>query len=157
MGRSRALLDDLRGEHTYGVNTGFGRFVSQAIPDDQAAELQLRLLRSHACGVGEPYPDEVVRAAMLLRANAIAKAYSGARVETVELLLAVLRSGVVPYVPSRGSVGASGDLAPLAHLALPLVGEGEAFVEGRRLPGAAALAAAGLAPVILQPKEGLSL
>ena len=92
MGRSRALLDDLRGEHTYGVNTGFGRFVSESIPDDQAEELQLRLLRSHACGVGEPYPDDVVRAAMVLRANAIAKGYSGARVETVELLLAVLNA-----------------------------------------------------------------
>jgi histidine ammonia-lyase len=157
MRRSRALLDDLRGEHTYGVNTGFGRFVSESIPDDRAEELQLRLLRSHACGVGEPYPDEVVRAAMLLRANAIAKGYSGARVETVELLLAVLRSGIVPHVPSRGSVGASGDLAPLAHLALPLVGEGEAFVEGARVTGAAALAAAGLTPVRLQAKEGLSL
>ncbi len=157
MRRSRALLDELRGEHTYGVNTGFGRFVSETIPDDQAEELQLRLLRSHACGVGEPYPDEVVRAAMLLRANAIAKGYSGARVETVELLLSVLASGIVPFVPARGSVGASGDLAPLAHLALPLVGEGEAFVDGVRRPGGEALAAAGLAPVRLQAKEGLSL
>jgi len=157
MTRSRALLDDLRGEHTYGVNTGFGRFVSESIPEEQSEELQLRLLRSHACGVGEPYPDEVVRAAMLLRANAIAKGYSGARVETVELLLAALRGGVVPVVPARGSVGASGDLAPLAHLALPLVGEGEAFVEGRRVPGAEALAAVGLEPVRLQAKEGLSL
>jgi len=157
MTSSRTLLDDLRGEHTYGVNTGFGRFVSESIPDEQSEELQLRLLRSHACGVGEPYPDDVVRAAMLLRANAIAKGYSGARVETVELLLAVLRSGVVPVVPARGSVGASGDLAPLAHLALPLVGEGEAFVEGRRVPGAEALAAVGLEPVRLQAKEGLSL
>jgi histidine ammonia-lyase len=154
---SRSLLDDLRGEHTYGVNTGFGRFVSESIPDDQAEELQLRLLRSHACGVGVPYPDEVVRAAMVLRANAIAKGYSGARVETVELLLAVLNAGIVPYVPARGSVGASGDLAPLAHLALPLVGEGEAFLDGVRMPGAAALAAAGLEPVRLQAKEGLSL
>jgi len=157
MTRSRGLLDELRGEHTYGVNTGFGRFVSESIPDDQAEELQLRLLRSHACGVGEPYPHEVVRAAMLLRANAIAKGYSGARVATVELLLAVLASGIVPYVPARGSVGASGDLAPLAHLALPLVGEGEAFLGGMRLPGAEALAAAGLQPVRLQAKEGLSL
>ena len=157
MTQSRALLDDLRGEHTYGVNTGFGRFVSESIPDDQAEELQLRLLRSHACGVGEPYPDEVVRAAMLLRANAIAKGYSGARVETVELLLAVLASGIVPYVPARGSVGASGDLAPLAHLALPLVGEGEAFLDGIRVPGRDALAAVGLTPVRLQAKEGLSL
>jgi len=157
MRRSRALLDELRGEHTYGVNTGFGRFVSETIPDDQAEELQLRLLRSHACGVGESYPDEVVRAAMLLRANAIAKGYSGARVETVELLLAVLNAGIVPFVPARGSVGASGDLAPLAHLALPLVGEGEAFLEGVRMRGAEALVAAGLAPVRLQAKEGLSL
>jgi histidine ammonia-lyase len=144
-------------EHTYGVNTGFGRFVSRSIPDELTEELQLRLLRSHACGVGEPYPDEVVRAAMLLRANAIAKGYSGARVETVELLIECLNRGIVPHVPSRGSVGASGDLAPLAHLALPLIGEGEAWVEGRRLPGAEALAAAGLSPVRLQAKEGLSL
>ncbi len=157
MSRSRALLDDLRGEHTYGVNTGFGRFVSESIPEDQAEELQLRLLRSHACGVGEPYPDDVVRAAMVLRANAIAKGYSGARVETVELLLAVLNAGIVPHVPARGSVGASGDLAPLAHLALPLVGEGEAFVDGVRMSGADALASAGLTPVRLQAKEGLSL
>ena len=157
MGRSRGLLDELRGEHTYGVNTGFGRFVSESIPEDQAEELQLRLLRSHACGVGAPYPDDVVRAAMVLRANAIAKGYSGARVETVELLLAALNTGVVPYVPARGSVGASGDLAPLAHLALPLVGEGEAVVEGIRMPGAEALAAVGLEPVRLQAKEGLSL
>jgi histidine ammonia-lyase len=109
-------------EHTYGVNTGFGRFVSRSIPDELTEELQLRLLRSHACGVGEPYPDEIVRAAMLLRANALAKGYSGARVETVELLIECLNRGVVPHVPSRGSVGASGDLAPLAHLALPLIG-----------------------------------
>ena len=157
MGRSRALLDELRGEHTYGVNTGFGRFVSESIPDDQSEELQLRLLRSHACGVGEPYPDDVVRAAMVLRANAIAKGYSGARVETVELLLACLNAGLVPWVPSRGSVGASGDLAPLAHLALPLVGEGRAFLEGELLEGADALARAGLEPVTLKAKEGLSL
>jgi histidine ammonia-lyase len=154
---ARALLESHRGEHTYGVNTGFGRFVSKSIPEEQSEELQLRLLRSHACGVGEPYAPEVVRAAMLLRANALAKGYSGARAETVRLLLACLERGVLPYVPSRGSVGASGDLAPLAHLALPLVGEGEAFVEGRLLPGVDALAAVGLAPVRLAAKEGLSL
>ena len=157
IGASRALLESLRGEHTYGVNTGFGRFVSESIPDEQSGELQLRLLRSHACGVGEPYPDEVVRAAMLLRANALAKGYSGARLGTVELLLDALAAGVVPHVPSRGSVGASGDLAPLAHLALPLVGEGEATVAGERLPGDEALARVGLAPVRLAAKEGLSL
>src|SRR4051795_2327740 len=160
-------------EHTYGVNTGFGRFVSRSIPEELTGELQLRLLRSHACGVGDPYPPEIVRAAMLLRANTLAKGNSGARIETVELLLACLDRGVLPVVPARGSVGASGDLAPLAHLAMPLIGEGEAFVEGRllpgaaapeagrvapaRLPGAEALEAVGLEPVRLQAKEGLSL
>lgn len=154
---ARAFLEAQAGDHTYGVNTGFGRFVSESIPPDQVAELQLRLLRSHACGVGEPYPDEVVRAAMLLRANTLAKGFSGARVETIELLLGLLRSGVVPHVPSRGSVGASGDLAPLAHLALPLVGEGEATVAGERMTGSQALEASGLAPITLAAKEGLSL
>ncbi len=144
-------------EHTYGVNTGFGRFVSKSIPEELTEELQLRLLRSHACGVGDPYPDEIVRAAMLLRANALAKGCSGARIETVELLVDCLNRGVLPYVPSRGSVGASGDLAPLAHLALPLVGEGEAWADGARVPGDAALAAVGLQPVRLEAKEGLSL
>src|SRR5437763_7463549 len=144
-------------EHTYGVNTGFGRFVSRSIPEELTAELQLRLLRSHACGVGDPYPDEVVRAAMLLRANALAKGNSGARVGTVELLLERLNRGVLPLVPARGSVGASGDLAPLAHLASPLVGEGEAWFDGERMSGADALAAAGLEPIRLAAKEGLSL
>src|SRR5436189_2395025 len=144
-------------EHTYGINTGFGRFVSKSIPEEQTEELQLRVLRSQACGVGDPYPEEVVRAAMLLRANALAKGTSGARVETVELLLECLAHGVLPRVPSRGSVGASGDLAPLAHLALPLVGEGEASYDGELLPGADALAAAGLEPTRLAAKEGLSL
>jgi histidine ammonia-lyase len=144
-------------EHTYGVNTGFGRFVSRSIPEELTEELQLRLLRSHACGVGDPYPDAVVRAAMLLRANALAKGNSGARVETVELLLGCLNGGVLPLVPARGSVGASGDLAPLAHLALPLVGEGRAWFEGELLDGADALRRAGLEPVRLVAKEGLSL
>jgi histidine ammonia-lyase len=154
---ARTFLDANAGEHTYGVNTGFGRFVSESIPPEQTAELQLRLLRSHACGVGPPYPDEVIRGAMLLRANTLAKGYSGARLETVQLLVDVLDAGIVPHVPARGSVGASGDLAPLAHLALPLVGEGEAMLDGQRLSGADALAAAGLTPVTLEAKEGLSL
>jgi histidine ammonia-lyase len=145
------------GEHTYGINTGFGRFVDKTIPFELSEELQLRLLRSHACGVGEPYPDEIVRAAMVLRANTLAKGYSGARVDTVELLLDCLNAGVLPLVPSRGSVGASGDLAPLAHLALPLVGEGFAAVDGEMLPGVDALARVGLEPIRLQAKEGLSL
>jgi histidine ammonia-lyase len=144
-------------EHTYGINTGFGRFVSQSIPEELSEELQVRLLRSHASGVGEPYPDEVVRAAMLLRANALAKGYSGARVETAELLVECLDRGVLPYVPSRGSVGASGDLAPLAHLALPLIGEGKAWVDGELCAGDEALARVGLEPLRLRAKEGLSL
>ena len=161
MRAARALVDraasEASGEHTYGINTGFGRFVERTIPPELSGELQLRLLRSHACGVGDPYPDEVVRAAMMLRANALAKGYSGARVETVELLLECLNVGVLPHVPSRGSVGASGDLAPLAHLALPLVGEGWVRANGDRIAGAEALAAAGLEPVRLEAKEGLSL
>ena len=159
--RARALVEraaaESSGEHTYGINTGFGRFVSKTIPAELAEELQLRLLRSHACGVGDPYPQEVVRAAMLLRANALAKGYSGARAETVELLLECLNRGVTPVVPSRGSVGASGDLAPLAHLALPLVGEGRAAVAGDVLAGGEALARVGLEPVVLRAKEGLAL
>ena len=154
---ARALVDGVQGEHTYGVNTGFGRFVSAHIPEELAEELQLRLLRSHACGVGEPYPDDVVRAAMLLRANTLAKGFSGARISTVELLLECLNRGVLPFVPARGSVGASGDLAPLAHLALPLIGEGYATVDGELLDGANALGAVGLEPVRLASKEGLSL
>jgi histidine ammonia-lyase len=157
MRAARELVEGVHGEHTYGVNTGFGKFVSAHIPEELAEELQLRLLRSHACGVGEPYPDDIVRAAMLLRANALAKGFSGARVSTVELLIECLNRGLVPYVPARGSVGASGDLAPLAHLALPLVGEGQATVEGELLPGAAALRSVGLEPIRLASKEGLSL
>ena len=144
-------------EHTYGINTGFGRFVSQSIPEELTEELQVRLLRSHASGVGAPYPDEVIRAAMLLRANALAKGYSGARIETAELLVECLDRRLLPRVPSRGSVGASGDLAPLAHLALPLIGEGEAWVEGELLAGEEALARVGLEPLRLGAKEGLSL
>jgi histidine ammonia-lyase len=160
MEAARALVDEVAhgdSHHTYGVNTGFGRFVSSEIPEQLTAELQLRLLRSHACGVGEPYPREIVRTALLLRANTLAKGYSGARVETAELLVECLNRGVLPRVPSRGSVGASGDLAPLAHLALPLVGEGEAELEGEVLPGVEALARAGLDPIRLEAKEGLSL
>jgi histidine ammonia-lyase len=160
MTAARRLVDDVvhsDGHHTYGVNTGFGRFVSSEIPEELTAELQVRLLRSHACGVGEPYPRELVRAALLLRANTLAKGYSGARVATAELLIEFLNRDLLPRVPSRGSVGASGDLAPLAHLALPLVGEGEAEIEGELLSGAEALARAGLAPLRLEAKEGLSL
>src|SRR5262245_25839951 len=144
-------------ERTYGVNTGFGRFVTETIPAKLADELQVRLLRSHACGVGDPYPEEIVRAALLLRANALATGSSGTRVELAELLVECLNRGVLPRVPSRGSVGASGDLAPLAHLALPLIGEGEAWVAGDLLPGDEALRRVGLEPFRLRAKEGLSL
>src|SRR3954452_21015496 len=160
MRAARALVERAAhgtSEHTYGINTGFVRFVSTSIPEELTEELQLRLLRSHACGVGDLYPDEIVRAAMVLRANTLAKGSSGARVETVELLLACLERGVLPVVPARGSVGASGDLAPLAHLALPLVGEGFAVVDGAVLNGSEALARVGLEPVRLVAKEGLSL
>jgi histidine ammonia-lyase len=156
---SRALIDRVVAEErpTYGVNTGFGRFVDVHIDADQVTDLQLNLLRSHACGVGEPFPDEVVRAATLLRANALAKGTSGVREETVELLVGLLREDVVPVVPSRGSLGASGDLAPLAHLGLVLVGEGEARHGGETRPAADALDRAGLRPITLGAKEGLAL
>ncbi|MFP5378822.1 MAG: histidine ammonia-lyase [Vicinamibacteria bacterium] len=141
----------------YGVNTGFGNFAETRIARDQLAALQLNLLRSHAAGVGEPLPVRAVRASMALRANVLAKGYSGIRPETLDALLALLARGVHPHVPSRGSVGASGDLAPLAHIALVLVGEGETWDGAARQTGAEALAAAGLAPVTLAPKEGLAL
>jgi histidine ammonia-lyase len=138
----------------YGVNTGFGNFAETRIDKSDLATLQLNLLRSHAAGVGEPLPVRTVRAAMALRANVLAKGFSGIRLETLEALLALLNRKVHPRVPSRGSVGASGDLAPLAHLALVLVGEGET-VDG--VQGAEALRAAQLQPVTLGPKEGLAL
>jgi len=146
-----------RGEVMYGVNTGFGRMADVVIPPDKLQQLQLNLLRSHACGVGAPFPRPVVRAMLLLRANVLASAYAGVRPEVVEKLLKLLNAGVHPVVPSQGSVGASGDLAPLAHLALVLVGEGEAEYRGEVLPGGQALARAGLAPLALAPKEGLAL
>ncbi|HZI34287.1 MAG TPA: aromatic amino acid lyase, partial [Gaiellales bacterium] len=156
---SRALIERAveSGTPTYGVNTGFGRFVDVAISREDVGRLQLNLLRSHACAVGEPFPTEVVRGAMLLRANALATGASGVRRETVELLLAMVNAGVHPVVPSRGSLGASGDLAPLAHLALPLVGEGRAEYGGELLDCGAALGRAGLVPVQLSAKEGLAL
>ena len=138
----------------YGVNTGFGNFAETRIDKSDLARLQLNLLRSHAAGVDDPLPARTVRAAMALRANVLAKGFSGVRLETLEALLAALNRGVHPRVPSRGSVGASGDLAPLAHLALVLVGEGETI---DRVPGAEALRAAGLQPITLGAKEGLAL
>jgi histidine ammonia-lyase len=156
---ARGVVDRAQSEElsTYGLNTGVGRFVDTHIPSGLTEELQKRVLRSHAAGVGAPYPDEVVRAAHLLRINTLALGYSGVRVELVERMVAMLNAGVLPYVPARGSVGASGDLAPLSHLCLPLVGEGRAFVDGELMPAADALAKVGLEPIELASKEGLSL
>ena len=145
------------GQVAYGITTGFGELARVTIPHEELLTLQRNLLRSHACGVGEPLPDEVVRALLLLRAVSLARGLSGVRPQVVEHLVALLNADVVPVVPSRGSLGASGDLVPLAHAALVLVGEGEARVGGRVVPGAEALRHAGLAPLTLQPKEGLAL
>jgi len=156
---ARAIVDRMAdGEApVYGINTGFGSFADVRIPHDQLAALQLNLLRSHAAGVGDPLPRRAVRATMALRANVLACGYSGIRVDTLEALLQVLNARIDPVVPSRGSVGASGDLAPLAHLALVLVGEGEALDGDHRVTGREALARAGISPVTLAPKEGLAL
>jgi histidine ammonia-lyase len=145
------------GETVYGVNTGFGKLSDVRIGHDALAELQTNLVRSHACGVGEPLRPDETRLVLCLRANCFATGRSGIRPETAEALLRLYRADALPVVPSVGSVGASGDLAPLAHVALVLIGEGEAWVRGARTSGRDALAAAGIEPVALAPKEGLSL
>ncbi len=156
---SRSVVDSLlaRGETAYGINTGFGKLSDVHIESGQLRDLQRNLLRSHACGLGDPLPEVEVRAMMLLRANVLAKGFSGVRPEIIERLLLLLNRRIHPVVPARGSVGASGDLAPLAHLALPLIGEGEVFVEGRRIPAALALLQEGIVPLTLEAKEGLAL
>jgi histidine ammonia-lyase len=156
---ARAVVEEAlaSGEAVYGVTTGIGNLANVRVSAADATALQLNLVRSHAVGSGPPLPTEVVRGMLALLADSLRRGYSGVREEVVELLLAMLAAGVVPVVPSKGSVGSSGDLAPLAHIALVLVGEGEAEVEGEGLAGGAALARAGLAPVSLQPKEGLAL
>ncbi|MBI3003373.1 MAG: histidine ammonia-lyase [candidate division NC10 bacterium] len=156
---SRAVVDGLLTAErpVYGVTTGFGKLSDVRIPPEQAEALQRNLLRSHAFGVGPPLAEDAVRASVLLRANVLAKGHSGVRPEVVELLLECLNRRVHPVIPEQGSVGASGDLAPLAHLALVLIGEGEAVVEGHRARGAAALERVGLASLTLQAKEGLAL
>ncbi|HEV3309372.1 MAG TPA: histidine ammonia-lyase [Chloroflexota bacterium] len=145
------------GESVYGVTTGFGKFADVVIPRAASQELQHNLLRSHAVGVGPAATEDVVRAMLLLRVNALAIGASGIRASTVGQLVEMLNRGVLPVVPEKGSVGASGDLAPLAHLALPLIGEGETWVSGQCVPGSAGMAAAGLEPITLAPKEGLAL
>ncbi len=160
--RLAAAYDALRGvmsraEPIYGVNTGFGSLARRRISDDELADVQRNLLRSHAAGVGEPLATDVVRAMLLLLLGSLCRGWSGVRIEVAESLASLLNAGVTPVVPSISSVGASGDLAPLAHACLVLIGEGEAYFEGERLPGGEALRRAGLAPIELGPKEGLAL
>ena len=159
MKASRAVVDQLvaSGKTAYGINTGFGKLASVRISSEQVRQLQVNLVRSHSCGVGEPLSEAETRAMMLLRANALAKGLSGIRPSVVETLISMLNAGVHPVIPSQGSVGASGDLAPLAHLAHVVIGEGEALHKRERLPGAEALQRAGITPVELEAKEGLSL
>jgi histidine ammonia-lyase len=141
----------------YGVNTGFGDLSTVRVAADQLRDLQQNLVRSHSVGVGAPLPEEVVRAILLLRANTLAAGRSGVRKSTIDLLIDLLNERVHPVIPEHGSVGASGDLAPLAHAALVLIGEGEAIVDGARMPGGEALRKKGLSPIELAPKEGLAL
>ena len=157
--RARRVVDEAvaRGAIVYGVTTGFGNFADVHIEADRLRELQLNLVRSHAAGVGEPLDEADTRALMVLRANVLAKGFSGVRPETLDLLVALINHRVHPIIPAQGSVGASGDLAPLAHLALALAGEGESVYEGRRQPSGEALRGAGLQAVVLEAKEGLAL
>jgi len=149
------ILDE--GRTVYGINTGFGQFATVVIAPDRLAQLQLNLVRSHAAGVGEPLPKDQTRALMAARINCLLKGHSGIRPEPIRLLAACLNRDVLPVVPCQGSVGASGDLAPLAHMALLLVGEGLAWDGAAHIPGGKALAKAGLKPITLEPKEGLAL
>ena len=173
--RSRSLVEQWveRGETIYGVTTGFGEFANVSIPREELRQLQQNLIRSHSAGVGKPLSTEVTRAMLLLRANALAKGCSGIRLVAIEQLLKLLAADALPYIPSRGSVGSSGDLAPLAHLALAMTGEGfislphelasrpgssEGLLPGRSvLPAEEALRIAGIAPLRLEAKEGLAL
>jgi histidine ammonia-lyase len=159
MRRSRVAIERMiaRGQVVYGVNTGFGRLCELAVSASQLQALQRNLVRSHACGIGEPLSSQETRAMLLLRANTLGLGFSGARPKVAQMVVELLNRNVLPVIPQKGSVGASGDLAPLAHLALVLIGEGEAFSSGVRVSGARALANAGLEPVTLEAKEGLAL
>src|SRR5271167_4205700 len=159
MKSSRAVVDQLvaSGATAYGINTGFGKLASVRISPEQVRTLQVNLVRSHCCGVGAPLGEAETRAMMLLRANALAKGLSGVRPLVVDTLCEMLNARVHPVIPSQGSVGASGDLAPLAHLAQVVIGEGRAWFQGEILAGGDALRRAGITPVALEAKEGLSL
>jgi len=156
---SRKVIEQIvaRDAVVYGVNTGFGKLSDVRVPQDELRQLQLNLVRSHACGIGEPLSEPEVRAMMLLRANVLTLGFSGIRCDVIELLCEMLNRRVHPFVPEKGSVGASGDLAPLAHLALSVIGEGEAFFEGQRMATTEALRRAKLKAVELEAKEGLAL
>ncbi len=156
---NRGVIDRIleEGRTVYGINTGFGQFATVVIPPEQLQLLQLNLIRSHAAGVGNPLPEDQTRALMAARINCLLKAHSGIRPEPIQLLTECLNRNVLPVIPSMGSVGASGDLAPLAHMALLLVGEGLAWQQGMPIPGGKALKAAGLEPIQLEAKEGLAL
>lgn len=157
--RGREMVDDIlrSGRPVYAISTGVGPLCAVPISAADARTLQVNIVRSHAAGVGPPLPEPVVRAIMVLRANALACGHSGVRPLVIDMLLEMLARGVHPIIPEQGSLGASGDLAPLAHLALVLIGEGEAIFQGARLSGAEALARAGLSPLVLQAKEGIAL
>ena len=157
--RARDFVDKLveADKAVYGITTGFGEFSKVSISKEQAGELQRNLIISHSCGVGDHFPEEVVRAIMVLRVNALSKGFSGIRLETINGLVEMLNKGVHPAIPEKGSLGASGDLAPLSHMVLPLIGEGEAYYQGKLMNGAEAMRAAGITPVRLTSKEGLAL
>lgn len=156
---SRAAVERIVAEErvVYGITTGFGKFSDVLIDKGHVQDLQLNLIRSHACGVGEPFPEAVAKAMVLLRANALLKGYSGIRPMVIEMLLELVNKEIIPVIPQQGSLGASGDLAPLSHLALVLIGEGEVFYKGERMAADKALHQEGLLPITLEAKEGLAL
>lgn len=157
--KCRKVLEEIieSGDVIYGINTGFGSLASIKISKENLRKLQLNLIRSHAGAVGEPLPEEMVRGIILLRANVLARGNSGVREEVVDFLLSLLNNEITPYIPSQGSVGASGDLAPLSHLALVLIGEGEVYYKGELIPASVALEKVNLKPLTLEPREGLAL
>jgi histidine ammonia-lyase len=157
--RSRRYVDKILQENrvVYGITTGVGELANQFISAEDSGKLQLNLVRSHATNVGNPFPEDVVRGVILLRANTLAKGFSGVRLEVVQQLIEFLNHRIHPYIPSQGSVGASGDLSPLSHLALTLIGEGECIVDGKRTETEEVLRSKNLQPLALKSKEGLAL